>query len=310
MSDLLSRRLSIFILAAAIIGGSVSGCAREASKQLPEPGGAEEASRIPAISQIPVDKKSGQDIKVSALDDEQKILSFDMTGYTNDGKKKWDIKGKSADILAETVILNDIEANAYSEERNVILKALTGRYDKKERCVRLEDNVTVVTSDGITLSAEWLKWESESDVIKTDSFVEVEKDSLYAAGYGASASTKHKEVQLERDVIVKQGDISIKCGGPLAIDYDKNKASFYGGVVVTEPRGELAADQLDMFFNPESREIESVIAERNVKLMQGENFAKGQKITYILATGEAILTGNPEISIYSEKEFKDAFAGD
>lgn len=310
MNNFLSGRLPIFISAAAIIGSFLCGCAKEVSDKLPEPRDAQEISQIPAIPPMAGNKNTEQQIKVSGLDEEQKILSFDMTGYTNDGKKKWDIKGKSADIVSDTVILNDIEANAYSEERSVALKALTGRYDKKERYVRLEDNVTVVTSDGITLSAEWLKWESETDVIKTDGFVEVEKDSLYAAGYGASASTKHKEVQLDRDVIVKQGDISIRCGGPLAIDYDKNKASFYGGVRVTEPRGKLAADQLDIFFNPKSQEIESVIAERNVELMQGENVAKGQRIIYTLATGEAILTGSPEILIYSKKDFKDAFTGD
>lgn len=248
--------------------------------------------------------------KTSEFSEEQKILSFDMMGYNKDGKKKWDIRGKSADIVSDIVILNDLEANAYNEERTVVLKAHSGRYNKKKNSVRLEDNVVVTTSDGINLSAEWFEWESETDKITTDSFVEVEKDLLYASGYGASASTKHKEVQLNKDIVVRQDDVTIICEGPLTIDYDKNKASFYDRVKVTEPRGELLADRLDVFFNPDSQEIEKVVAERNVELKHGENIAKGQRIVYTLAGGEAILTGNPEIVIYSKEDLKDAFTGD
>lgn len=248
--------------------------------------------------------------KTSGFSEEQKILSFDMTGYSNDGKKKWDIQGKSADIVSDIVILNDLQANAYSDDRTVMLTARTGRYDKKENSVKLEDNVLMTTSDGVNLSAKWFKWESETDVITTDSFVEVKKDNLYASGYGAQASTKNKEVQLNNDILVKQDNVTIVCKGPLAIDYGKNKASFFGNVKVTEPRGELIADRVDIFFNPDSRQIERAVAERNVELRHGENIAKGQKIVYTMASGEAVLTGNPEIVIYSEEDLKDAFTGD
>lgn len=248
--------------------------------------------------------------KTSGISEEQKILSFDMTGYSKDGKKKWDIQGRSADIVSDIVILNDLQANAYSDDRTVVLTARTGKYDKKENSVRLEDNVLVTTSDGVKLTAEWFKWESETDVITTESFVEVKKDNLYASGYGAQASTKDKEVQLNNDIIVKQDKVTIICKGPLAIDYDENKASFFGNVKVTEPRGELIADRVDIFFNPDSHQIEKAIAERNVELRHGENTAKGQKIVYTLASGEAVLTGNPEIVIYSKEDLKNAFTGD
>lgn len=303
------NKLCLFI-ASAILIVSISGCTNKVSEQLPDTQETKKRVEVSEISSLLKDKDTEDQIKIDGLSEEQKILSFDMTGYTKDGKKKWDIQGKSADIISNTVILNEIEANAYSDDRAVALKAHTGRYDKRDNSVRLEDNVVVTTSDGVNLAAEWLKWESETDLIKTDGFVEVKKDNLYATGYGASASTKHKEVQLNRDIVVRQDDVTIKCGGPLAIDYDKNKASFYGGVKVTEPRGELIADRLDMFFNPDSHEIEKVIAERNVELIQGPNVAKGQKIIYMLASGEAILTGNPEILIYSKKDLGNAFTGD
>jgi len=251
-----------------------------------------------------------QDLKIKGLEEEQKILSFDMTGFTKDGKKKWDIEGESADIIADTVILNEIKANAYSEDRTVVLKADSGEYDKKENSLRLQDNVVVTTSDGIKLTAEWFKWISETNKIETESFVEVVKEELYASGYGARASTTNKEVQLNKDVVVKQREMTINCGGPLIIDYGKNKASFHDRAVVTEPRGEMIADRLDVFFNPDSQKIETILAEGNVELKRGQNLAKGQKIIYTVATGEAVLTGNPEILIYSKKDIGDALTGD
>ena len=233
-----------------------------------------------------------------------------MTGYTDDGRKKWDIKGESADIISDTVILKNIETNTYSDDRTVVLKADNGKYDKKENSIRLENNVVITTSDGINLTAEWFKWNSETDEIITNSFVEVKKDNLYASGYGASASTTDKEVQLNKEIVVKQDEMTISCSGPLIINYGKDIASFYDKVKVVEPRGELIADRLDVFFNPDSRKMESALAEGNVELKRGQNIAKGQRLVYTIASGEAILTGNPEIVIYSKKDLGDALTGD
>ena len=294
----------LIFIAIVILIGAYFYAGVKMPKEEPETKVGPEESGIPQISE------DIQETVMTELDEEQKILSFDMTGYTDDGRKKWDIQGESADIVSDIAILNNIKANAYSENRTVMLQANSGKYNKKDNSVRLEDNVIVTTSDGINLRAEWLEWDSETGNIKTDSFVEVTKDDLYASGRGALASTKDKEIQLEEDVKVKQGEITINCRGPLIIDYGKNEASFYNRVKVTEPRGELKADRLDIFFNPESREMKSIVAEGNVELKQDANVARGQRIIYTIATGKAILTGNPEILIYSKKDIEDAFIGD
>ena len=292
----------IFIIGVVLVIAFVIKKGPEELSEEREPARPSEAFVLPQISE--------DTEQTTEVGEEQKILSFDMTGYTDDGRKKWDIQGTSADIISGIVILSNIEANTYNEDRQVLLKAQKGTYDKKKNSILLEKDVTVTTSDGINLTAEWLKWESETNMINTDSFVEVEKGNLYASGYGASTSTEDQEVQLNKDVVVKQGEVTIRCSGPLTIDYANNKASFYGGVKVTEPRGQLLADRLDVFFDPESRDMEKVVAERNVELMHGQNIAKGQRVVYTQASGEAHLTGNPEILIYSEKDFKNAFTGD
>lgn len=317
---ILMRKLQPFILITFTIVAlfSICSCAKKPPEESLEIQKPPEEVEIPKILPISKDKdaeskdsgSTESQIKLEIPNEEQKILSFDMTGFAQDGKKKWDIQGKSADIVSDTVILRDIEANAYSKDRTIELQANNGVYDKQNSSVKLEENVVVTTSDGVTLTTKWLKWESDTNTIKTDSFVEVVKDNFYACGYGASANTGSKEVLLNKDIVVKQGEVTISCGGPLTIDYAKNQASFCDKVKVTEPRGELIADRLDIFFNPESRQIEKVIAERNVELRQGQNVAKGQKIIYTLASGEAILTGNPEILIYSQKDLEGAIIGE
>ena len=296
-----------FVLASIIsISVALTGCAKKAEKPASQEL-VEEDKPVVVPAGIPKDAKVETD--VSGLDKEQKILSFDMTGFTKDGQRKWAIKGDSADIVSDTVKLNNIQADTYDADRTVTLEAESGTYDKQSGGVKLENNVVVTTSDGIKLTADWFEWDSKTNMVRSDSKVEVRKDNLYASGNGAEASASSKEVQLNKDVLVKQDDITITSKGPLHIDYSNRKASFNDKVKVVDPRGELTADRLDMLFNVDTKKIEEIIAEGNVELKRGDNLAKGQKIIYTPGDGKAILTGNPEIYIYSEKDMQNALVG-
>jgi len=299
----------LLIIAVSVL--FMSGCAKKAEENTPKETAREPAEKKPVTpTDIPVIPKDAKDeVNVSGLDKEQKILSFDMTGFTKDGERKWAIKGESADIVSDTVKLNNIEADTYDADRTVTLEADSGTYDKESGGVKLEQNVVVTTSDGIKLTAEWFEWDSKTNTVTTDSIVEVRKDNLYASGSGAVASANSKEVQLNKDVLVKQDDITVTSKGPLHIDYSNRKASFNDKVKVTDSRGEMTSDRLDILFNTDTKKIEEIVAEGNVELKRGDNLAKGQKIIYTPEDGKAILTGNPEIYIYSEKDMQNAFIG-
>ncbi|MDD5680503.1 MAG: LPS export ABC transporter periplasmic protein LptC [Candidatus Omnitrophica bacterium] len=295
------------LVAIILLALIASGCAKKPQDKTVK-GEAEKPAVVSKdIPVVPGDAKT--EVNVSGLDKEQKILSFDMTGFTKDGQRKWAIKGESADIVADTVKLNNIEADTYDADRTVTLEADSGTYDKESGAVKLEENVVVTTSDGIKLTAEWFEWDSKTNTVKSDSLVEVRKDNLYASGIGAQASANSKEVQLNKDVTVKQDDMTVTSAGPLYIDYSNRKASFTDKVKVIDPRGELTADRLDILFNTDSKKMEEIIASGNVELKRGDNIAKGQKIIYTPEDGKAILTGNPEIYIYSEKDMQNALVG-
>src|SRR3989338_7851235 len=209
------------VIALLLLAVATSGCAKKAEELKIEDRAEATFNRAveaksPAPQNVPVvPKDTKADVNITGLDNEQKILAFDMTGYTKDGQRKWAIKGESADIVSDTVKLNNIEADTYDKDRTVTLEADSGTYDKQSGGVKLEDNVVVTTSDGIKLTAEWFEWDSKTNTIRSDSKVEVTKDNLYASGMGASASANSKEVQLNQDVLVKQGDITVTSKGPL-----------------------------------------------------------------------------------------------
>lgn len=299
--------VSIFIL--IILGLIAGGCAKKPAEIAPQELVEEDKPVVVPADTPKLPKDAETEAKVSDLDKEQKILSFDMTGFTKDGQRKWAIKGESADIVSDTVKLNNIQADTYDADRTITLEAERGAYNKQNGAVKLENNVVVTTSDGIRLTADWFEWDSKTNTVRSDSKVEVRKDNLYASGNGAEASASSKEVQLNKDVLVKQGDMTIISKGPLHIDYSNCKASFSDKVKVTDPRGELTADRLDILFNVDTKNIEEIIAEGNVELKRGDNLAKGQKIMYTPENGKAVLTGNPEIYIYSEKDMQNAFVG-
>jgi len=241
---------------------------------------------------------------------DQKVVSFDLSGYSQDGKRKWEVKGESANMDGDIVKVDRVEASSYDEKTSARLTALKGEISKMNKNLHLRDNVTVVTSDGIRLTTESLEWLSKTNEVITDDFIVVEKDNMYSSGKGARVDIEAKTVMVYDDIFVKQGELMIVCRGPLEIVYEERKATFFNDVKVTEPRGELLADRLDVFFDPDSRQIEKIMAEGDVQIRQQGNVARGQRAVYTMSDGRAILTGSPTITITSDEGVKDALAGD
>ncbi len=241
---------------------------------------------------------------------DQKVVSFDLSGYSQDGKRKWEVKGESANVDGDIVKVDRVEASSYDEKTSARLTALRGEISKLDKNLQLRENVTVVTSDGIRLTTESLEWLSKTNEVRTDAFIVVEKDNMYSSGNGALVNIAAKTVRVDNDIFVRQGELMIVCRGPLEIAYEERKATFFNDVKVTEPRGELLADRLDVFFDPDSRQIEKIMAEGNVQIRQEGNVARGQRAVYTMSDGRAILTGSPTITITSDEGVEDALAGD
>lgn len=264
---------------------------------------------------------------------EQKILSFELANYADNGIKKWSLKGDSADILAEIVNLSNIHMVTYDEPK-INLTALLGSYDKKNREVSLYKEVEVLTSDGVMLTTDYLKWDGKTDTITTDEPVRMIKSDIVADGVGALAMPQMKKIILDKDIVVelttkvindmepnfgkerssvsdtkKAAKVMITCNGPLVIDYEKNVAVFEDNVIVDDNRGKIYSDRMEAFMDPVTKNIFKVVAEGRVRVVRGQDSTYSEKAIYTTEDQKIILIGKPRIYISPPDEIEKIESG-
>lgn len=258
---------------------------------------------------------------------EQQILSFDLSNYGADGIKKWNLKGDSADILAEVVNLNNINMETF-DAKKMTVTSVRGAYNKSNKEISLYEDVVVVTADGAELTTDYLKWNGLTDSIVSDKPVRIVRSDVIADGTGATAFPQMKRVILNKDVTVRlatdmvrdmdmnmsldevepEGEsqeparVIITCDGQLEIDYEKNIAIFEDNVLVDDSKGKIFSDRMEAFLDPVTKDIVKVVAEGDVKVERGEDSTFSQKAIYTTADRKITLVGRPRIYIHSTEE--------
>jgi LPS export ABC transporter protein LptC len=270
-----------------------------------------------------------------ALESDQQINEFSLSGYGDKGKKAWDISGKTADILNDTVKLQDVVSNLYEKEENIRLTADKGNFNKKDGLVALEDNVIIATSSGAQLTTDSLDWDRKAHLVSTLDNVNIKKDNLVADASGASADTDLKKVALEKDVRVEispsshealgdndnKAKIIITCDGPLEIDYVSNIAVFNNNVRVEKEDIVILSDKMNISLKtqkpadekgdqePAASRIEKIVALGNVRIIRGENVSYSQEAVYTAIDKKIVLNGAPRLVISSTEGLNDASFG-
>ncbi len=255
-----------------------------------------------------ITREKAQVEKLSSAED--KIMSFNLSGFTETGRKKWEVEGESANILDNIVNLTNIVAKAYSEETTVTLTADEGAFNRLNNNVHLEKNVVVVTTEGTRLTTDSLDWDNKSQTISTEDMVRIEKENFEAIGRGGIAKPQLKQVKLKTDVTVKvKPNTVITCEGPLDVDYENNVAVFNNNVKVKDIKGEIYADEVTVLFEPKTRKIDRAIAIGNVKITRGNDFTFSQKAEYLALRSKVILTGSPSVEIYPKQKESNVLIG-
>ncbi|MFH1779015.1 MAG: LPS export ABC transporter periplasmic protein LptC [Candidatus Omnitrophota bacterium] len=238
-----------------------------------------------------------------AMEGEQKIMSFSLVGYKEGGKKKWEVEGKSADVMADVVNLTEVEAKTYGEEANVTLVADRGTFNRTSSDVHLESNVVATSTEGTTLTTDVLNWKNDEERVYTDKFVKVTRENMETTSTGAEARPNLKEVEFKKDVKVVTGkpQTVITCDGPMEVNYGKNFAVFDNKVKVEDERGQLYCDKATAYYEPKMRQIIKVVAQGNVKLVRGGSWTFSDEAVYLAKEEKVILTGSPKVVIYPEE---------
>jgi hypothetical protein len=241
---------------------------------------------------------------------------FKMVGYAQNGSKKWELVGTGAVIDGPWVTIQKPDAVGYSPERVGYLTAAVAQIEQSTRRVRMEQDVTIHTSEGLWLTSPVMYWLPDQDQMRTDDAVRLENDHMLVRGYGATGKTALKYAQIERDIEVvlnptehQDGEeppshVSITCDGPLSFDYDKHIATFEKNVHIIDRQGELFSDKLVAYMNPTTREIKYAEALGHVRILQNGNVATSTRAVYEPAYAKVTLVGQPSLTLYPDKQQK------
>lgn len=255
---------AILLSAFLVIGGGA--CAKkEAPKTAPEPAKEESAAK---------EEKPGDSVQ-------QKVLSFNLEGFTNKGTKSWEVKGDTAQAISENEVgLDNIVAKAYGEQAEATITADTGVYDRVKNNVHLEKNVHATIDNAEEVSANFLDMSAQA------------KDP-------AQPKAEKKNTRT-----------IITCDGEVEFNYQANQAYFNKNVkVVSDDGNNIIADKITVFFDPQTKKVKNILAEGHVRISRGENVTFSDKATYQDTDKKVVLSGSPRLEIYQDSELGKNLSG-
>ena len=201
---------------------------------------------------------------------DQSLQKFNLTGFDEKGKQFWNLEGDMAKIQTGDTIYLD---------KNVVLK--------------LKDD-TIVRTDH-------LQWNQSSGILRTQAPVAVDHQNTTVNGTGAFGKLNEGFVQLNHDISM---DVNVTthltCDGPMKVFYKENKMIFFRNVRVTDQKGTLKARRMDVFFDPDQKKVDRIIAIGEVEMSRGNDHSRSQRAIYTVATGSVKLEGSPEITVHKD----------
>lgn len=246
-----------------------------------------------------------------AQEPEQKFHGFNLQGYDDDGGKSWEVNGDTADIVGSEIILSNVDANTFGEQKmNVVAK--TGIVNQTTGKMRLEKDVVITSESGQQLTTDSLDWNRNEDLVTTNDDVLITGERMMATGTGMRAQPGLKMAKIRKDVTVvvepeeeeeKQEEpqkVTITSDGPMVINQLKAIATFDDNVVAYQEGRTLKADHMEIHFDKEMSQITKLICTGNVEIEQGENKSYAEKAVYTAATQKLTLSGRPKLILLTE----------
>ncbi len=207
----------------------------------------------------------------------QELQQFALAGYDNQGQKFWNLKGDVAKI-------------------------------NTDRTVFLDQNVSLELENNTTIEADHVEFSQEKGILRTNAPVFISHQNAKIRGIGAIGKLNEKFVQIQREIDMVISDTThLVCRGPMKIYYDQNKIIFYRDVKVTDEKGTLAAQRMDVFMDPEQKKVSEIHARGDVVITRGGSVTHSDRAIYTVATGSVKLEGSPKILL--QKDNLQSFDG-
>jgi LPS export ABC transporter protein LptC len=274
---------------------------------------------------------SGAESALTSSSEPQQMKDFNLSGYGERGQKTWEVQGDTMDMVDNEVKIQGLTAHLYNEKDNMVLKAEQGQFDKESGVFHLSDNVRAVTDSGAKMQTETLDWCQKDKTMVTKDKVNISRGNMTAVALGAKAQPDFNIAQLEKDIVMTihgqeksdangepessgmeepfKGHVSITCDGPMELNYNSHVAIFFNNVKVAgdAQQGTMYADKMTATFNPETKQIDKVVAEGNVRIIKGENTSYSDGAIFTAADRRMVLTGRPKLVMFPEGDLNASF---
>ncbi len=237
----------------------------------------------------------------------QQLEGFNLNGYTETGKKSWEINGDKADITDEKINVTNVNANFYDPKQNANLTSKSGIIDKINGDVHLQDDVVITADRGATMKTDSLEWSRSKDTVSTKDPVKFEDEQGTVTGVGLTGHPNLKKAQLDSDVKAvintpktknaAAQQVEISCDGPMQMDQNKMYAVFNVNVVAKEVATgrELRADTMQVWFDDKNKKIKKLVCKGNVSVIQGSNASYAEEMVYTGEDQTLVMTGRPKL---------------
>ncbi len=246
-------------------------------------------------------------VRADDLAPNQQLEGFNLNGYTNSGKKSWEINGDKADISEQSINVTNVNANLYDPKQNANLRSKTGVIDKSSGDVHLEKDVVVTADRGTTMTTESLDWSRNQDLVKTDDEVTISDEKGTVTGKGLVGHPNLKKAQLNEDVkaTINTGTskspagslVQITSDGPMEVDQVKMTAVFTRNVVARELQTgrQIQADKMTIWFDEKKKKLKKIVCSGNVVATQGNNSTFADEMVYTGDDQKLTMTGRPKL---------------
>lgn len=254
------------------------------------------------------DENKEKDETVDAVALPQQIEGLNLVGYSDAGKKSWDIKGETADIVGNKVNVTKVDANSYGRE-DTNLTARKGQINRTTGNVHLENDVVITSQNGAQMKTETLDWNRGENIVRTQDVVTLEDEIMKIKGKGMEAHPALKVAKLDSNVTAdikvqsqdqkKDNRIQITSDGSMEIDQATQKAIFTDHVVAEElSTGRvLKADRMEVLFDEKTKKVKEIVCTGNVEVHQDNNVTHSDSLVYKADEQRTLLKGRPKLII-------------
>ena len=237
----------------------------------------------------------------------QNVNTFTLSSVGDDGTSNWKLEGDSADIVEDNVNIKNVRIKSQSKDSAVTMTCKKGLIKKSQDLGIFKEDVLLVYDDGTTVATDAINWSFKNQIAQASGPVCVKSGGLQTKADGAYLKKGVNEIQLNKNVLMNtDSGTTIRCSGPLMLDYKKNIAVFNKDVQIENQRGKMFSKKMVAFFDPGKKKVTKVEATGNVKLIRGASVSMSDKAVYYADDGRAVLTGNPVVFVDSEEAKKIA----